>query len=41
MKRQGRSLEVPTRHKGQRRKKDAIRRQQAEIIARTLNVRKD
>jgi ribosomal protein S1 len=36
MESQGHSLKVATRHKGRRRKKDEIRRQQAAIIARTL-----
>jgi small subunit ribosomal protein S1 len=41
MERQGHPLEVPTRHGGRRRRKEEIRRRQAEIIARTLNSRKD
>jgi len=41
MERQGKSLEVPTRHKGRRRRKSDIRREQASIIARTLNTKRD
>ena len=41
MENQGHSLKVATRHKGRRRKKDEIRRQQASIIARTLGSKKD
>jgi len=40
MEQQGHSLQVSTHHRGHRRKKSDIRRQQAEIIARTLNTRK-
>ncbi|MBN1582746.1 MAG: S1 RNA-binding domain-containing protein [Anaerolineae bacterium] len=39
MESQGHSLKVATRHKGRRRKKDEIRRQQAAIIARTLGTK--
>ena len=41
MERQGMSIEVPTRRKGRRRRKSDIRREQASIIARTLNTKKD
>jgi ribosomal protein S1 len=41
MESEGHSLKVATRHKGRRRRKDEIRRQQAAIIARTLNTKKD
>jgi ribosomal protein S1 len=41
MESQGHSLKVATRHKGRRRRKDEIRRQQAAIIARTLGSKKD
>jgi small subunit ribosomal protein S1 len=37
MQRQGMSIDVPTRRKGRRRRKADIRREQASIIARTLN----
>jgi ribosomal protein S1 len=41
MERQGMSIEVPARRKGRRRRKADIRREQASIIARTLNTKKD
>ena len=41
MEKQGLSLQVSSRHKGRRRGKDEIRRQQAAIIARTLNTRQE
>jgi ribosomal protein S1 len=41
MEQQGMSIEVPTRRKGRRRRKSDIRREQASIIARTLNNKKD
>jgi ribosomal protein S1 len=41
MEEQGMSIEVPKRQKGRRRRKSDIRRQQASIIARTLNSKTD
>jgi len=41
MEQQGMSIEVPTRRKGRRRRKSDIRREQASIIARTLNNKQD
>jgi small subunit ribosomal protein S1 len=41
MKRQGMSLDVPTRDRSRRRRRSEIRRQQAAIIARTLKNKKD
>ena len=41
MQREGMSIDVPTRRKGRRRRKADIRREQASIIARTLNSKKD
>ena len=41
MQRQGMSIDVPVRRKGRRRRKSDIRREQASIIARTLNNKKD
>ena len=41
MESQGHSLQVATRHKGRRRRKDDIRRQQSAIIARTLSSKKE
>ena len=41
MQREGMSIDVPTRRKGRRRRKADIRREQASIIARTLNNKKD
>lgn len=41
MESKGHSLSVATHHKGRRRGKGEIRRQQAEIIARTLSTRKE
>lgn len=38
MQRQGMSIDVPTRRKGRRRRRSDIRREQASIIARTLNA---
>ena len=41
MQREGMSIDVPTRRKGRRRRKADIRREQASIIARTLNSKQD
>ena len=41
MESQGHSLQVATRHKGRRRRKDDIRRQLSAIIARTLSSKKE
>jgi ribosomal protein S1 len=41
MEQQGMSIDVPKRRKGRRRRKSDIRREQASIIARTLNKKKD